>query len=544
MKIRKLTALFAALLIIISAAVSCAQPEDTRPSRGGDVLPSGQENASSEEVPVRTEAPGTDEPSSSEGTASQSDPGTVMPQTDDTTEPFTGPETSEKTEPAPDSVTEPVTPPVSVPTAEGFRLEIAAAGTGRYCTSLLSEGTEGDYFSKKAYEGVFRTEQATGVRIVAVNGGNTSAALFKSVTTKSVSGEPFDCVIMPASAEYLLTNGLFTDLNSVPGLRFEQPWWAEGVNSEIAVNGKQFGATGDIFFDLIPNTRAILYSRGLCASRGVNVGELQSLVMSGSFTVDKFLEAARAAASSDVYGLSLDMTSGQNDNVYAVIAGSEIKVVGNSDGRFTYDYEPDRLVALGGKLLAPELKPALFSPSSHDEAVEKFTSGGLCFMNASLETAENASVAAMSVGFGFLPVPKYDLNQAEYRSFAGRSGLGIFAMPSIDSGRTGIVGAVLEFLACDAYANVRPLYEDGVLLSASSGAADPDRAVVSLIENTVCCPRYMVYATPLSIVRQSLLSEATNAFSNPSANAAAIMTGNHQTMIRYIENFNDKYIYH
>ena len=76
--------IFAALLIIISAAVSCAQPEDTRPSRGGDVLPSGQENASSEEVPVRTEAPGTDEPSPSEGTASQSEPGTYMPQTDDT----------------------------------------------------------------------------------------------------------------------------------------------------------------------------------------------------------------------------------------------------------------------------------------------------------------------------------------------------------------------------------------------------------------------------------------------------------------------------
>ena len=367
----------------------------------------------------------------------------------------------------------------------GFTVDIIAGRSGRYCTALLSEGNEGDALGKTAYK-------------------------------------------------RLLTEGLFLDLNRVDTLDLGKEWWAAGINSEIAVNGKQFGATGDIFCDLLPYTRAILFNRGLCAAQGVDIGQLQSLVLSGSFTFDSFLEAVTAAASGGVYGLSLDF--GQNDNSFALLAANEISVIANRDGAFVYDYTPDRLILIGEKLFGATVKPAVFSAASHDDVFNKLTSGGLCFMTASLSMAEDPSLSSLSGGFGFLPLPKYNQEQSEYHSYVGRSGTGMFAMPSISQERIGAVGSVLEYLAFDARTNVSQVYADNEILSGASKAGDTDRDMIGIILASRCSLRCILYSDEIQSLQTCALNSVKEWLTNSSANKDPLQTSR-LLLNRYLESY-------
>lgn len=516
MTIRKIASLMLALILISAAAVSCAQPGDGRQSDSREAGDPSQSTAAAAQEDTRTnDGEGT---TSSETTAAaaQTDPGAEI----------TSSAGSGSSNPLPQL-------------DPGFTVDIIAGRSGRYCTALLSEGNEGDALGKTAYKRLTVLERDAGMRFIlseapGVSSTNVQRPVFEYTKNRSIAGEPADCVIMPMDAGSLLTEGLFLDLNRVDTLDFGKEWWAAGINSEIAVNGKQFGATGDIFCDLIPYTRAVLFNRGLCAAQGVDIGQLQSLVLSGSFTFDSFLEAVTAAASGGVYGLSLDF--GQNDNSFALLAANEISVIANRDGAFVYDYTPDRLILIGEKLFGATVKPAVFSDKPHDDVFNKLTSGGLCFMTASLSMAEDPSLSSISGGFGFLPLPKYNQEQSEYHSYVGRSGTGMFAMPSISQERIGAVGSVLEYLAFDARTNVSQVYADNEILSGASKAGDTDRDMIGIILASRCSLRCILYSDEIQSLQTCALNSVKEWLTNSSANKDPLQTMR-QSLLRSLESY-------
>ena len=518
MKIIKIASLMLALILISAAAVSCAQPGDVRPSDSREAGDPSQSTAAAAQADTLTDDGQETTSSETTAAAAQTAPGAAI----------TSSAGSGSSNPLPQL-------------DPGFTVDIIAGRRGRYCTALLSEGNEGDALGKTAYKRLTLLERDAGIRFIlseapGVNASNAQRPVFEYTKTRSIAGEPADCVIMPMDAGSLLTEGLFLDLNRVDTLDFGKEWWAAGINSEIAVNGKQFGATGDIFCDLIPSTKAILFNRGLCAAQGVDIGQLQSLVISGSFTLDSYLEAAASAATGGVFGLSLDFTTSYSENAYAVFAANEISVIANRDGAFVYDYTPDKLTAIGEKLFGATVKPAVFSAASHDDIFNKLTSGGLCFMTASLSMAEDPALSSLSGGFGFLPLPKYNQDQSEYHSYVGRSGMGMFAMPSISEERIGAVGSVLEYLASDARTNVSQVYADNEILSGASKAGDPDRDVIGIILDSRCSLRFRLYSDEMPTVSAPALSTVQERLTNLSATADPLYAMR-QALLRPLESY-------
>jgi hypothetical protein len=518
MKIIKIASLMLALILISAAAVSCAQPGDVRPSDSPEAGDPSQTTAAAAQADTRTDDGEGTTSSETTAAAAQTDPGAEI----------TSSAGSGSSNPLPQL-------------DPGFTVDIIAGRSGRYCTALLSEGNEGDALGKTAYKRLTLLERDAGIRFIlseapGVNASNAQRPVFEYTKTRSIAGEPADCVIMPMDAGSLLTEGLFLDLNRVDTLDLGKEWWAAGINSEIAVNGKQFGATGDIFCDLLPYTRAILFNRGLCAAQGVDVGQLQSLVISGSFTLDSYLEAAASAATGGVFGLSLDFTPTQNDNAFAVLAANKISVIANRDGAFVYDYTPERLILIGEKLFGATVKPAVFSAASHDDVFNKLTSGGLCFMTASLSMAEDPALSSLSGGFGFLPLPKYNQDQSEYHSYVGRSGTGLFAMPSISQERIGAVGSVLEYLAFDARTNVSQVYADNEILSGASKAGDTDRDMIGIILASRCSLRCILYSDEIQSLQTCALNSVKEWLTNSSANKDPLQTSR-LLLNRYLESY-------
>ena len=296
----------------------------------------------------------------------------------------------------------------------------------------------------------------------------------------------------------LATKGYLLDLNKLDAygadyIDFDADYWAKDYNDNLQYKNIRYWITGDLSlrytggaYCTFVNTR--LYNEYL----NEKYGNIYSLVREGNWTIDTLMEMSNL-----IYGdLNTDEKVDENDRVgYALelqdstnglaIAADVKFSVTNPDGSVTLTFGDDRTVSFMTKLYQLVYENNTLVPTNSDSAntMNLFASGNLGFCTTKVHMAE-VYLRQMEDDYYIIPFPKFDANQAEYRSTV-HDGVTIFGINySLDDFQVQASAAALELMAAETLRLVTPEYYDNSMkykYTRDDDAAD----MIDIIRNSV-----------------------------------------------------------
>ena len=296
----------------------------------------------------------------------------------------------------------------------------------------------------------------------------------------------------------LATKGYLLDLNKLDAygadyIDFDADYWAKDYNDNLQYKNIRYWITGDLSlrytggaYCTFVNTR--LYNEYL----NEKYGNIYSLVREGNWTIDTLMEMSNL-----IYGdLNTDEKVDENDRVgYALelqdstnglaIAADVKFSVTNPDGSVTLTFGDDRTVSFMTKLYQLVYENNTLVPTNSDSAntMNLFASGNLGFCTTKVHMAE-VYLRQMEDDYYIIPFPKFDSNQAEYRSTV-HDGVTIFGINySLDDFQVQASAAALELMAAETLRLVTPEYYDNSMkykYTRDDDAAD----MIDIIRNSV-----------------------------------------------------------
>lgn len=353
-------------------------------------------------------------------------------------------------------------------------LSYNGSGDSTYRPEISVEELTSDIVNDSIYNREKYVEDRLGVEINNFAVSDTRMEIDKQLNSGDDSHQIF--AIDGISLSRVSMNNYFIDLHSVDYLDLDKPWWFDLYNDEVEVLGNLYFASGSLSLDLLRDLYIVYFNKAIAEDYGENKPELldlYSLVNSGKWTIDKFIEI-----SEDIYQDLNGNSQRDIEDLYGIgyvktipcdaIWGSfDINVFSKTaDGWFELDVNTDKLYKALEKMNNLFYNvDGCFAPDTDGCTLENmntlFASGSLLFMVHKMESVEKETLRNMQDEYGILPYPKYDENQKEYYSCASDAPTS-FAIPTTN-GSPEIAGAVLEALASYSYRDTYPAYLDTAL---------------------------------------------------------------------------------
>ncbi|MCQ2432111.1 MAG: hypothetical protein MJ175_05835 [Clostridia bacterium] len=265
-------------------------------------------------------------------------------------------------------------------------------------------------------------------------------------------------------------DGLYMNLNDIPNLRLDSPWWSELIRKELTVNGRLFAITGDISTSMWEQMQVIYFNKELLAENDFE--SPYDLVKSGKWTYDAYYSMIKD------FGLDVNGDGKMNkydrygalyydtltfDNLHNSFGLSYTKH--NSDGTLSLDLLNDKTVKISELCLGLAFKnndvffQNLGVADSRGPARDMFMQGqGLFF----LSILDDASIMRnMDSDFGILPYPKENEQQERYFT-TSRDARSMVTIP-VDAPDPAFSGMITEALCVIGSEKVVPVYYDTVL---------------------------------------------------------------------------------
>jgi len=294
----------------------------------------------------------------------------------------------------------------------------------------------------------------------------TSTVLRRIIQSGS---DEYDLIIVRQhQAPSLITSGSFVDLNGVPYLDFDKPWWDQGIMKQISIAGKKFAGFGDLIVGANDALRVLMFNKELHRNAGLE--DIYTLAKEGKWTLDAFHNMSRDISmdlngdgvmdTDDRYGLIL-----QQGGVVCFMFGAGVDLISKdeNDEPFLSAGNERSLLALQ-KIWdianAPDL--ALFDSAFQSSTPWlnlqlAFENNQGLFFGEVLNLVER--MRATDTDFGVIPFPKYDEIQENYYTFADSWCMNQMFIPITNQNLTQ-TGQALEILNAESYYTVRPAYYD------------------------------------------------------------------------------------
>jgi len=225
----------------------------------------------------------------------------------------------------------------------------------------------------------------------------------------------------------LATDGNFVNLNHVPGLQLDKPWWDQKSIKDYAIQDHLYFMTGD--YNLINNdaTWMLFFNKALTQDLGLNMP--YDLVREGKWTYDRMMEYQKAAAldldgdgewtAADRWG---QVTHTQH-YTGILIAGGENLVTRDAKGLPVYGQLTERFYGVYDKIIDMMQTPGytmniylnIKGLPADKHATYNFLNDEALFCPEIL--AHTRRFRQMESDFGVLPHPKYDDAQQDYNSY-------------------------------------------------------------------------------------------------------------------------------
>ncbi len=258
-------------------------------------------------------------------------------------------------------------------------------------------------------------------------------------------------VVVPCllTTALLSQQNIFLDLNAIPGLQMDAPWWDQSFNKEMTLDNKLFFTIGDIGLVNKSATAAITWNKSLYERNDLATkygGTPYDFVRDGTWTLDLAYQMTCE------FGVDLNNDGtinyedlvgweGQLDDMWSLFYGSGARIAsaaGTADGYPVLTMYSERNAAVMEKI-----QTLVQDPTHYLSANDFFGQGGVQWPSILTQNnfiAGNALffngdmtfpllLGDMEDDYGLVPVPKGDVEQDGYYSLVNPWSATCFAVP-------------------------------------------------------------------------------------------------------------------
>ena len=335
---------------------------------------------------------------------------------------------------------------------------------------VFSEAENGDIINDAVYKRNKTVESRLNIKIKPIgiiDASWTHAYEFFDYIKRSVSAgdDEFDVILGYAALmpQYAM-QGLYLNINDLPYVDMEKPWWSQNFREEMSIGGKCYLLEGDYSLSLLARAMCVFYNKNQAENLGLE--NLYQTVINGDWTFDKMGEISKSAYvdlngngkrdSGDRFGTTITVgtyidnmwfsfdqpVTTMDGDGYPVLAANTPKMAEMVLKTYEFLYENEGVDA------PPE------TVENEPVNLNNFSSGNILFWPNTLY--KNVMLRAMETDYGILPYPKWNKEQKKYMTGA-QDNFSIIAIPATCSDKE-LVSAALEALSAESYRSVTPAY--------------------------------------------------------------------------------------
>ncbi len=283
----------------------------------------------------------------------------------------------------------------------------------------------------------------------------------------------FDVLLHGNEMRTLITGGMMLDLNTIPYMDLEKPWYDQNANSALSIANRLYMTAGDMTIMDNNATWCLQFNKALADD--LNLGNLYDMVKEGKWTMDVLLSAVELASQDlngdgvhdefDQWGIE-----GESFNTTALMMGAGVKIFEKDEndmpvlaiGTEHFYNTFEKAVAINGNmdfcLHVDNYTSKYPGESVWSDCMDKcFSEGRALFNFAGMNRV--TLFREMETDFGILPIPKWDEEQESYHNVVSLWCAALIAVPKT-AGDTERTGVILEALNAESMYTLTPAYYD------------------------------------------------------------------------------------
>ncbi len=337
------------------------------------------------------------------------------------------------------------------------------------------------------------------LNFVTFNDANASAdSFYVALNENGLSGDNICDICIPGiiDAAVLSSGGLFVNLDNVPYVDLDAPWWQKSLNDSMRLLNRQYFAINDSLLNDKQDTYVMFFNKSMFDD--VKMEYPYSLVDSGQWTIDRFSEMIKNYGSDlnsnnvadyeDKYGFV-----GFIYDVFYVGSGytaayldkdTGLPVLRDMDSKMQNIYEKVYKIVKGGS--SWDTYSVGQEPLYNNDINGTF---GIAFDEKSLFTCGPLGfyfslINKLVSDVGMVPCPKYDETQTRYYHRAGYNGSTAITIlkTTSDQERAGII---LEAFGAESKNFISPAYYEKLLTNRYAQDEDSKRMITLVIDTEV-----------------------------------------------------------
>ena len=342
----------------------------------------------------------------------------------------------------------------------GYTFTINGYEHSAYRGEHFAEELNGDLVNDAVYDRNAKAEELFNIKINTII-GTWSNDECRSLITRSVMAgdEEYDMFTGNTyNMTFLSSEGYFKRVTDVPYIDYTNPWWNDYIYRELSVGDNVYLMTGDIALSNYGQIGCIFFNKGYIED--YNMENPYQLVNDDQWYCDKMISMIK-----DFY---VDLNgNGERDgtqenadeimyteDLYGIysckasifeIAHHWVPITTKDANNYPeITYYSERTATMFEKLKEFFINSTGSLCPDGWTSYQVFTTGGCVFMPHNIHQTTYALMRESNVDYGFVPIPKYDENQEEYRT--GGGGL-VVAVPVTVTNpeRTGMVMETLAY---------------------------------------------------------------------------------------------------
>lgn len=326
--------------------------------------------------------------------------------------------------------------------------------------NIYTDEIDGEPLNDALYERNRKIEDIYDISISATPSNSTTGTA-NEISKWILAGDDAYDVIIPGMNQFgaIMMSGVLIDLNELPHIGWDKPWWDQNLINDLSIGGKLYGMMGDICISTIRSTRILMFNKPMITD--YTLDDPYTLVRDHKWTLDKMFEMSQNVSEdingdgvmdiNDKYGYLVQKSATVN---LFFSAGENMSAKDSDDIPYVSIANNERAVNVVTKIM-----DILTSNSSHvgEDADVKlmFEEGRGLFFGEVLNLVETMREA--DINFGIIPVPKYDEYQENYYHFSDSWCMALIGVPKTNSdlSRTSVI---LEALAAESSDTLVPAF--------------------------------------------------------------------------------------
>ena len=344
-------------------------------------------------------------------------------------------------------------------------LILMGSGSGKTETSLQASE---DRVQQALFERNAEIEEYLGI-VLAYNIEHSDSwndrAVYNDLIRNDVMNEHKADIIVAAISSSFMTcveENLITDLSQVEAFNFEASWWFDRLTDVFAINGKQFGAMGDVSMTTYTGLQAIWFNADM--SKDYQIESPYDSVRSNTWTLDKLFANAKLVEETvdgeyDPFKHKMGLLSLHTSN-RTWIAALDLHLVEHdaNTGVVTVPTSPnEKCIDVFNKMFDVfENENEFFVSRKSADNNKAFGQGTVLYLQNGLNSVKD--FRDMEDDYGVVPMPKYDSKQEKYFTVGGAN---VWMLPSTTTKENNELAAkTMEVMAYLNRQDVVPEYYD------------------------------------------------------------------------------------